>query len=61
VKLDAAYLFYYATNHAALRWRQFPAIAALLDLKKKECTKQSAAEREHTLVNRRRDRIKVAG
>lgn len=47
VKLDAAYLFYYATNNAALRWRQFPALAAFLDLKKKECIKPASAEREH--------------
>ena len=44
MKLDAAYLFYYATNNSALHWKQFPAVAAFLDLKKKECVPPAAAQ-----------------
>jgi hypothetical protein len=45
INLNAAYLYYYSTNDAVLHSRQFPAIAAFLDLKKKECAKPTAAER----------------
>jgi hypothetical protein len=43
-KLDAAFLFYYATNNAVLHWRQFPAVAAFLDLKKPGCHPSAAGE-----------------
>jgi hypothetical protein len=45
INLNEAYLYYYSTNDAVLHSRQFPAIAAFLDLKKKECAKPTAAER----------------
>jgi hypothetical protein len=37
VRLDSATLFYYSTNDRVLHQRPFPAVAAFLDLKKKEC------------------------
>jgi hypothetical protein len=43
-KLGAAYLFYYATNNVALRSKQFSAVAAFLDLKKKECSLPDAVQ-----------------
>jgi hypothetical protein len=45
LNLNAAYLYYYSTSDAILHSRQFPAIAAFLDLKKKECAEPTAAER----------------
>jgi hypothetical protein len=45
INLNAAYLYYYSTNDAVLHSKEFPAVAAFLDLKKKGCSQPGTAER----------------
>lgn len=44
--INEAYVYYYSNNNTDLHRREFPAVAAFLELKKKECAKPAAAERE---------------